>query len=99
MTEVEIVEVGIDAQERLYVTPSTFSFDHICRAAMEVNWDKDKKRLFSAKPRDWTYHKWFDQIVAAVADEYGVHLIVTPKTSWSNVPAQLKSDILAALGN
>jgi hypothetical protein len=93
MKEEAIVEVGIDADERLYLRPSNTSFDYIYRAGMEVNWDAEQKRLFSPKPREWTYLQWFNQITAAAAGEHGVRLRLTPATVWSNVPDQLKAMI------
>lgn len=93
MQDETIAEVGVDEEGRLYVRPSAMSFDYIYRAAMEVHWDAVERRLFSPKPREWTYTQWFAQIVAAAADEYGVCLKVTPTTVWSNVPDQLRSAI------
>jgi hypothetical protein len=88
-----IMEVGIDPMDRLYVCPASTSFDHIYRAAMEVHWDSQKRCLFSPKPREWSYVRWFEQIVAAAAGEYGVHLGLTPHTVWSNVAEELRSAI------
>ena len=36
---------------------------------------------------------WFGQIVAAAATEYGVHLLLTERTQWVNVPDALQSEI------
>ena len=65
---------------RLLVRPKVCTFPYIYRAAMEVGWDPDNRALFSPKPREWSYLRWFQQIVAAAADEYGVRLVVTPYT-------------------
>lgn len=88
-----ITEVGIDSMDRLYVCPAITSFDHRYRAGMGVHWDSEKRRLFSPKPREWSYVRWFEQIVAAAAGEYGVQLGLTPQTVWSNVPEELRSAI------
>ena len=93
MREDSIAEVGIDDEGRLYVQPSSMSFNYIYRAAMEVNWDASQRRLFSPQPREWTYLDWFKQIVAAAADEYGIRLELTSETVWSNVPASLQAEI------
>ena len=93
MHEDSIAEVGIDDEGRLYVQPSSMSFDYIYRAAMEVNWDTSQRRLFSPKAREWTYLYWFKQIVAAAADEYRTRLELTSDTVWSNVPASLQAEI------
>ena len=95
MSEDPIAEVGIDADERLYVRPSTSSFDHIYRAGMQVNWEPTGRRLFSPKPREWTYADWFAQIVEAVSGEYGTTLQLTSYTEWTNVPASLRAEIEA----
>ena len=90
-----IAEVGIDDNERLYVRPSTASFDYIYRAAMEVSWDTSCRQLFSPKPREWTYVMWFVQILAAAKGEYGTQLDLTPDTVWTNIPESIKSEIMA----
>jgi len=95
MTEDTIAEIGIDEAGRLYVRPSANSFEHIWRAAMEVTWDESKRRLFSPKPREWTYADWFKQILAAAADEYGASLTLTSDTAWINVSDTLRSEIEA----
>ena len=95
MTEEAITEVGIDDQGRLYVRPSNTSFDYVYRAGMEIYWDADRQRLYSPKPREWDHLRWFDQIVAAAAGEYGVRLTLGPETSWSNVPDRLRTAISA----
>lgn len=88
-----IVEVGIDEEGRLYVRPSTLSFDLIYRAGMEVKWDGEKHRLFGSKPRDWTYADWFKQINVATTNEYDTVLCLTTETEWSNVPASVRAEI------
>jgi Integron Cassette Protein Hfx_Cass5 len=95
MTRYTIEEVGIDEEGRLYVRPSRSSFEHIWRAAMEVNWDAPKRWLFGPKPREWNYVDWFRQIVAAAADEYGTTLSQTANTNWFNVPSALRAEIEA----
>jgi hypothetical protein len=96
MNEEAISEVGIDAQGSLYLRPSSTSFEHIYRAGKEVHWDPERKVLLSPKPRDWSYTRWFERIVAAAAEEYGVRLSVTPSTLWLNVPSDLKAAISKA---
>ena len=93
MEEDLILEIGIDDEGKLWVRPQSVSFDMIFRSGMEVHWDGERKRLFSPKPREWTYLRWFEQIVAAAADEYGVSLKLTPTTVWRNVPEDLKDAI------
>ena len=67
MTEEAIAEVGIDDEGRLYVRPSSMSFDYVYRAGMEIYWDAGRMWLYAPKPREWDHPRWFDQIRAAVA--------------------------------
>lgn len=95
MTIDSISEIGIDNEERLYIKPSTSQFLYIYRLAVEVNWDSSKKILYSPKPRDWTYIKWYNHIIAT-AIEYGCQLQLTKKTEWVNIPDELKTGILSS---
>ena len=88
-----IIRVEIDSEGRLRVKPSEQTFPHIWRAAMEVNWDPDSGTLFGPRPREWTYPMWFQQIVAAAWDEYGVRLFLSASTTWLNVPAGIQAEI------
>jgi hypothetical protein len=76
----EIGEVGIDVEERLYVKPVSRDFSHIYRAGMDVSWSPGGKFLYSPKPREWPYLKWYGQILGATKDEYGVSLVITENT-------------------
>ena len=96
MNEDAIAEVGIDGQDRLYVRPATTSFEYIYRSAMEIHWDADHKRLYGPLPKEWSYIQWFNQILAATADEYGIRLKLDPTTVWSNVPDDLRTKICVA---
>ncbi|WP_143074970.1 hypothetical protein [Sphingobium sp. AP50] len=91
----EIEEVGIDAEGRIYICPTQTSFDHIYRAAMEVYWDKSKRRLHSPIPRKLSVDQWFSQILAAAVDEYGIQLKLQPSTLWVNVPEEVRSRLQA----
>ncbi len=93
MVEDEIVEVGIDPYGKLYVRPAYQSFPYIYRAAMEVGWDPVRGALFSPEPRQWSQLDWFRQILAAIADEYGVRLRIGAATAWTNVPELLRMQI------
>jgi hypothetical protein len=86
-----IAEVGIDEQERLYVRPATATFAQICREAREVHWDAATAHLHSPKPREWSYARWFQQIIET-ADAYGQPLRLTPTTVWVNVPDDVRTE-------
>jgi len=88
-----IIEIGIDLKERLFIKPQTKQFDFIYRAAAEVGWDNKEKFLYSPKPREWTYLDWFRQIILVAKDEYGCQLTVTNETKWVNIPEELKTQI------
>ena len=96
MIEDAISEVGISEDGGLYVRPSSTTFEHIWRAAVEVHWDLQNRRLFGPKPRGWTYVDWFKQIVAAAADEYGILLRLTPQTAWANISDTIRTEITSA---
>jgi len=95
VTEEAIAEVGIDAKGRLFVRPSSTSFDYIYRAAMGVNWDPGLGRLYGPKPKELDQLQWFERIVGAAAAEYDIHLTLGPQVNWSNVPDQLRRAISA----
>jgi hypothetical protein len=91
-----IVEVGMDDERRVFVRPAVGDFEQVYRAAMEVYWDRSTSRLSHPRPpKDWTPAQWFQQIVAAVADEYGVHLKLTNGTIWVGVPPEVRAEIEA----
>ena len=54
-----IIEIGIDNSERLYIKPENEKFTQIYRTATEVHWDNDGCYLYSPKPKDWTYLQWY----------------------------------------
>ncbi|MBP7981735.1 MAG: hypothetical protein KAY90_01950 [Arenimonas sp.] len=93
----QITKVLIDTEARLCITPSKESFPLIYRSAMEVHWDVPGKFLYSPSPREWSYSKWFMQILSAVKSEYGFSLLITPQTDWGNIPADVKTEILSSI--
>ncbi len=90
----EVAEVGIDEAERLYVKPASYDFSHIYRAGMEVQWSPEGKFLYSPKPREWSYLKWYGQILCAAKSEYRVSLHVTENTRWVGVGDALRNEII-----
>jgi hypothetical protein len=95
MQNKNIAEIQIDSAGRLCVLPMSTSFEQIYRAAMQVHWDNVGKYLYSPSPGEWSYERWFQQILAAVKEEYGSVLTITPETRWRNVDDSLKSTITA----
>ena len=92
MTTDSIAEVGIDEQERLYVRPATAAFPYIYREAVEVHWEPGRHHLYSPKPREWSYLRWFQQIISA-AELQAYDLRLTNSTAWSNVSSDLRAEI------
>ena len=84
-----IEAVGIDEGGSLWVKPAAATFPLIYREAMEVHWDAERLRLYSPKPRDWSYCAWFTKIKDA-AREQGVELQLGPATMWSGIDPELK---------
>jgi len=94
MNSDNIIEIGIDDKDRLYVRPEKQTFEYIYRAAAEVGWDSKEKSLFSPKRREWSYYDWYRHILAITRDEYGVELYLTVHTKWTKDPDDLKQQIV-----
>jgi len=88
-----IKEIRIDSAGRLCVKPVSEQFPYIYRTAMEVHWDESQNFLYSPKPREFSYGKWFVQIINAVRSEYGYNLCLSGETEWINVSAEIKEEI------
>lgn len=93
MKQAAITEVSIDAKTRLCIRPKGGDFTFVYRAGMEVGWDEANRVLFGGVPREWSYQRWFEQILAAAEGECGVRLKLTPSTVWTDVPPEVRSMI------
>ena len=91
--EDRIAEVRIDDEGRLRVRPQTVDLPDIFRSGMEVHWDPSTRTLYTPKPREWTYPKWFHHLVHAALDECGVRLVLSTETRWLNVPEEVRREI------
>lgn len=80
-----ILEVGVGADERLFVRPVETDFAQIFRTASGVTWNEEKRALVGSEPREWRLSRWFEQILSVAGDEYGIALWLTPATQWSAV--------------
>jgi hypothetical protein len=87
-----IEAIGIDEGGSLWVKPAAATFPFIYRESMDVHWDADRLRLYSPKPREWSYVVWFRQIRNA-AREQGVELELGQNTSWSGIDPELQQAI------
>jgi hypothetical protein len=89
-----ITSIGIDDHKRLWIRPAEHQFPYIYREAMEVDWDAKEKRLVTPHRPEWSYARWFDQIVLA-AREQGTELYIDAATTWQDVDVELRQLILA----
>lgn len=88
-----IKRVEIDGSGRLLVFPSTQMFPLIYREGVEVHWDDSLQALYSPRPREWSYTRWFQHIL----DTAGT-LQLSEQTEWRNISPALKSELLEAAG-
>lgn len=98
MAQIEIKEIIIDAEGRLFVRPGlspSEDFAFIWRDASGVRWNEAVRGLTAAEPARWEYFDLYRQILAAARNEYGKCLIVTARTRWSGVAAELQERIRA----
>ncbi|AUI82760.1 hypothetical protein TE101_10850 [Alteromonas macleodii] len=91
----DIVEIGIDNKEHLYLMPSTSSFPMIYREAAGVHWDQKRRALVGQQNREWGYPKWFTHICNLVS-KTGCQLQLTETTRWVNITCELRSSIIQA---
>jgi len=89
-----IKEIGIDAEDRLYIEPRSSTFPFVYLEAMQVGWDSDLGRLFSPKPTEWSYVDWFRQLTAAAVLQ-GVRLRLSGSTRWRNIDPSMRQQIEA----
>ena len=94
MTIENILEIGIDDKERLFIKPEKERFTLIYRTATEVHWDNNGLFLYSPKPREWTYFDWFRQITEVTETECNCKLIMTDQTLWTNISDELKQQMI-----
>ena len=96
MAKVNITEIRIDSSGRLLIHPALDAgqtFEFIYRAAVGVNWEPESNSLVAPPPKEWSYLDWYENVLPAVASEYRDQLILTSKTRWTNIPADLRSQI------
>ena len=97
MRQDTIAAIEIDGAGQLHVVPSSQTFPYIYREAMGVNWDPVRLSLHSSKPREWSYSRWFKQILAAAhAQECDLRLSDT--TQWLNVDPGIRDEFFRIHG-
>lgn len=97
MEEVIINEIAIDDAGRLLIYPEKKNFEFIYRAAMKVNWNSKESFLYTPIEGEWTPFQWFNQIISAVENEYGLKLKLGPSTKWNKVSTDLRVKIIDLL--
>lgn len=90
----EIIEIGIDNNERLFIRPKSERFTLVYRTATEVHWDEKEQFLYSPKPRECTYYDWFKHILTVADKEYNCKLFLTHRTDWTNIEDEIKNQII-----
>jgi hypothetical protein len=90
----EIIEIGIDENEQLFIKPKSERFTLIYRTATEVHWNEKGLFLYSPKPREWSYYDWYRHITNMAEKECNCKLMLTPRTTWTNIPDDLKKQII-----
>lgn len=93
MSKDPVARVEIDDGGRLLVFPSSHKFPLIYREGVEVHWDEQLQALYSPKPREWSYGRWFRHIL----DTAGT-LQLTSETEWRNVSSEQKAELLEVAG-
>jgi hypothetical protein len=88
-----ISKIIIGNDRRLMIFPKKENFQYIYRTASGVNWNNDKKYLFSEIPREWNYIKWFNHMLSNVLSEYGIILKITRETLFENIDISLKKQL------
>ena len=91
---IDVIE--IDDAGQLHIVPSSRTFPFIYREAMDVQWNASRCSLHSPTPRDWSYARWFQQILAA-AREQDCELYPVASTRWFNVGPDMKAELLQAI--
>lgn len=93
-----IAEIGIDEHRHLYLRPAASAFPSVCRLCAEVYWEPENQRIHCQKRREWTYMECFQHLMhCAMLQSYDLR--ITPRTVWTNVPAQLKAEMQCWCGS
>jgi len=89
----EITQIGIDAENRLFVKPPKKIFSMVDRLAKGINWDNKEKVLYSSTIREWSNYKWYLYILNTIYQECNIELIPTKKTEYINLDRKAKNQI------
>jgi hypothetical protein len=95
MKREQIKKIWIDESTRLCIQPLNSSFEMVYRSAMGVYWNASKQYLYLLSVGSLSLFDWYQQIITAVAQEYGCRLFITDSTQWENIDETLKLSIIA----
>ncbi|MFC1542490.1 hypothetical protein ACFL4M_01200 [Pseudomonadota bacterium] len=96
MKKAPIKEILIDKDDQFCVVPDVAvcgDFEFIWRDASGIRWEPMINALIAYEPKKWEPLKLFEQMMAAVAGEYGWQLYLNDHTEWKNVPGKLRKQI------
>jgi len=89
----EIIQIGIDDENRLFLKTKEKTFSMIYRLAKGINWDNDRKRLISTPIKEWSKYRWYLHILNTIYKECNLELITTRKTEYINLDRKSKNQI------
>lgn len=88
-----ILEIGKYHNNGLYIKPAKTSFPLIYREANGINWDVEKRVIYSEEPREWSYSEWFKFILEFIRDSTNCELILTNETKYFNLSSEEEINI------
>jgi len=90
MPNVAVEQIRLDPNGRLRLRPASPStYPYIYRAALSVRWDEISSELYVLDVPGFDALAEFKQIRAAVAQEYGDQLALSPRTKYLGMSAEL----------
>lgn len=96
MENINILEIGVDIEEHLYIKPASGTFENISQVNSDLNWNADKGIIFSPNPHEWSQIMWFSQLFKA-CEALGYELKTDDNTQWSIHDNLLKEDLMRFL--
>lgn len=93
MRRISIGAVSLDPLGRIHVVPllpPMQTYELVYRAGMSVHWDQQRRCLLVAPTFQGPAIRQFELIVTAVREELGDMLVFDPRTSWFQVPDDLR---------
>lgn len=100
MKQVALRRIEIDATGRLLLAPavSGSTYAYIYREAKGIRWDPRESSFVAYEPAGWQHAELAAHIVQTVREALSVRLVVTERTTWSNVSPATEGEIREMLG-